>query len=70
MTDDRSYLAELERALKRRGLDESRSAEVIRELSNHFAESGDQPLEAFGEPEQYAVTLLAADQPEAEADPG
>jgi len=35
-------------------LDESRSAEVIRELSNHFAESGDQPLEAFGEPEQYA----------------
>jgi len=41
MTDDRSYLAELEHALKRRGLDESRSAEVIRELSNHFAESGD-----------------------------
>ncbi|MDQ3675989.1 MAG: hypothetical protein M3401_04160 [Actinomycetota bacterium] len=68
MTDDRTYLAELERALKRRGLDEARTAEVIREMSNHFAESGERPVEAFGEPEQYAAALLAADQPEGDAD--
>lgn len=68
MTDDRIYLAALERALKRRGLDEFRTAEVIREMSNHVAESGDRPLEAFGEPEQYAAALLGADQPEGEAD--
>jgi len=68
MTDDRIYLAALERALKRRGLDEFRTAEVIREMANHVAESGDRPLEAFGEPEQYAAALLGADQPEGEAD--
>ncbi|CAN5519758.1 hypothetical protein BH20ACT17_BH20ACT17_12270 [soil metagenome] len=38
MTDDRIYLAALERALKRRGLDEFRTAEVIREMSNHVAD--------------------------------
>lgn len=68
MTDERTYLAELESALKRRGLDEPRTAEVIEEISNHFAESGDRPLEAFGDPEQYAAALLAAHQPEGDPD--
>lgn len=68
MTDDRTYLTELERALRRRGLDASRTADVITEVSNHLAESGDQPLQAFGEPEMYAAVLLAADQPESDGD--
>lgn len=61
MTDDRTYLAELERALKRRGLDDARTGEVIEEMSSHVAESGDRPLEAFGAPEEYAAALLAGD---------
>ena len=69
MTDDGTYLTELERALRRRGLDESRTAEVVAETSNHLAESGDRPLDAFGEPELYAAALVDADQPEGEADP-
>ncbi|CAN5751484.1 hypothetical protein BH24ACT2_BH24ACT2_09330 [soil metagenome] len=64
MIDDRTYLEQLEQALRRRGLDPSRSAEVLREISDHLAQSGERPQEAFGEPELYAVALVAADQPE------
>jgi len=64
MTDDRTYLKQLEHALRRRGLDATRTAEVTSEISDHLAQSGDRPREAFGEPEQYAATLLTADQPE------
>lgn len=69
MTDDRAYVAELEHELRRRGLDESRTADVIAEMSDHLAQSGDRAREAFGEPAQYAAALLAADQPEGEPDP-
>ncbi|MDQ3305551.1 MAG: hypothetical protein M3535_06135 [Actinomycetota bacterium] len=68
MTDARTYLEQLEHALRRRGLDETRTAEVLEEISDHLAQSGDRPHEAFGEPEQYAAALVAADQPE--GDPG
>lgn len=73
MTDDQTYLAELERALKERGLDEARTAEVIGEMANHLAESGDRPLETFGQPAEFAASLLAADLtgqlPDADPDP-
>lgn len=62
MTDHRTYLAELEQALKGRGLDHVRTAEVVEEVAGHLAESGDEPVEAFGPPERYAAALLAADQ--------
>ncbi len=64
MIHERSYFEQLERALRRRGLDASRTAEVVKEIVNHLTESGDRPLEAFGEPEQYAAALVAADQPD------
>lgn len=35
MNDDRTYLVELEQALKVRGLDEAHTADVIREISSH-----------------------------------
>jgi len=31
-------------------------------MSSHFADSGELPLEALGEPEQYAAALLAGEQ--------
>lgn len=65
MTSESTYIEALERALRRRGLDASHTAEVIEEVTNHLNESGDQPLDAFGEPEQYAADLVAADQPDA-----
>ena len=64
MTDHRTYLAGLEAALKRRGLDDVRSAEVVEEVAAHLVESGDGPVEAFGPPEQYAAALLVADRAE------
>ena len=61
MTDDGGYLEQLGRALRRRGLEPSRTAEVVGEVADHLAESGERPVDAFGDPEQYAATLLAAD---------
>lgn len=51
MTDDRTYLEQLERALTQRGLDPARTAEVTGEISDHLAESGERAREAFGEPQ-------------------
>lgn len=67
MTDDRTYLMQLERALIRRGLDDARTADVIGELSSHLNDSGERPLEAFGDPEQYAAALLTVDEPDDDA---
>ncbi len=64
MTIDQAYLADLERALKRSGVEEPRIVQVITEVSNHLTESGDQPVEAFGAPERYAAALVAVDRPE------
>lgn len=60
--------ADLEQALKQRGLDDDRTADVLREMSDHLAESGDRPTDAFGEPAEFAAALLAADQPEGDSD--
>lgn len=68
MTENRNYLSELKRALKRRGLDDAHTNDVVEEMSNHLDQSGDQPREAFGEPEHYAAALLAADQPAVDPD--
>lgn len=65
MASDNTYLEQLERALTRRGLDAAHTAEVIQELTNHLNDSGDRPRETFGEPDEYAAALVAADQPEA-----
>ena len=70
MTGERSYLSDLEHALVRGGLDEERAGDVIREMSDHLDQSGEDPVEAFGEPEPYAATLLAADGPGAGATSG
>lgn len=69
MTHDDTYLTDLERELRGRGVDEARAGEVVAELADHLAESGEQPRDAFGDPAQYADALLAADPPTDDADP-
>jgi len=68
VTDGQTYLADLERALLRGGLDEERTGEVIREMANHLSESGDRPLDTFGDPGAYATALLPAEHPVPEGD--
>lgn len=68
MTSNDTYLEQLENALRRRGLDSAHTAEVLEEVTNHLNESGDRPLEAFGEPDEYAAALVATNQSDA-ADP-
>lgn len=61
---DDPYLAQLDRAVRRLGLGPEHAAEVVCELADHLRQSGERPREAFGDPEHYAATLVAADQPE------
>lgn len=63
MTSNTTYLEQLANALGHRGLDSARIAEVIEEVNNHLEESGESPQEAFGEPDEYAVSLTASEQP-------
>ncbi len=69
MTVDRTYLDELERALTRRGLATDRAGEVIAEVAGHLGDSGERAHEAFGEPDDYAAALVAADAPGAGSEP-
>ena len=70
MTDDDTYAGELERELRGRGVDEERAREVVAEVADHLAESGEQPRDAFGDPARYADALLAADPSDADDDAG
>ena len=63
MTHDDTYLGELERELRGRGVDEKHAGEVVAEVADHLAASGERPQDAFGEPARYADALLAADPP-------
>ncbi len=37
------------------------AADVIGEISDHLAQSGDRPRDAFGDPESFAAAFAAAD---------
>jgi len=60
MTKESSYLNHLERALRRRGLDASHTAEVIQEVTNHLTESGDH----HGRPSANRSTTLRRSSPQ------
>lgn len=48
------YLAELTETLELRDVPTDAIAEIVREVESHVAESGENPVEAFGEPGRYA----------------
>lgn len=49
------YLARMERVLRRLRIDPQVISDLLREVSSHVQDSGDDPIETFGEPEAYAL---------------
>jgi len=65
MSHEPGYLEQLEHALLTRGLDPEHATAIVGEVSDHLAQSGERPVEAFGDADAYAAALLAADDPQA-----
>lgn len=61
-----SYLAALAAQLERRGAGENRIAEVVAEVESHLADSGEQPLDAFGPADRYAEEMTAFEEKKAD----
>ena len=59
-TDTRSYRQELLMALRMRDVPGARIAEALAEVDSHVAETGEDPVEAFGPPKAYANQLAGA----------
>lgn len=57
-----SYLSELAAALQTRGADSRRTSEAVAEAESHLKESGEDPVEAFGPPDEYAERLLLREE--------
>ena len=60
MTKESSYLDHLERALRRRGLDASHTAEVIQEVTNHLPRAAI----SHGRPSANRSTTLRRSSPQ------
>jgi hypothetical protein len=56
--NQQEYLAELKRRLRFRGASRRRANEVVAEVRSHLADSGEDPLDTFGTPEEYAASVL------------
>jgi hypothetical protein len=52
------YLQELRERLYFRGATRQQANEIVAEVDSHLAESGEDPVEAFGTPDRYAALLL------------
>lgn len=59
MTLDRKYRDELILALRLRDISGARVGEVIAEVEAHVAETGEDPVQAFGPPKEYAAKVAA-----------
>jgi hypothetical protein len=59
------FLSELATSLQLRGLESPRVNELVSETESHLLESGEDPLEAFGEPDAYAERLVSRDENQA-----
>lgn len=59
MTLDRKYRDELLLALRLRDISGARVGEVLAEVEAHVAETGEDPVAAFGPPKEYAAKVAA-----------
>ena len=57
-----AYLSELAASLQMRGADSARTSEAVAEVESHLSESGEDPMEAFGPPDEYAEQLLLREE--------
>jgi len=60
--NNESYLSELAGSLQMRGANSARTSEAVAEVENHLSESGEDPMEAFGPPDEYAEQLLLREE--------
>lgn len=56
-----AFLRRLERTLRRIEIDQTEIVEMLGEVRSHLEETGETPLDAFGEPEQYAIQRTGVD---------
>jgi uncharacterized membrane protein YhdT len=56
-TDTTSYRRVLVATLRMRGVPGDRIGDIVAEVESHVAETGESPVEAFGPPGDYAVTV-------------
>ena len=59
MTLDKKYRDELQIALRLHDISGARVGEVLAEVETHVAETGEDPVEAFGSPREYAAEVAA-----------
>lgn len=57
-----AYMSELAASLQMRGADSARTSEAVAEVQSHLSESGEDPVEAFGSPDEYAEQLLLLEE--------
>ena len=52
------YLEELRQRLSFRGASRRQGKDIVAEVQSHLAESGEDPVDAFGRPDEYAERVL------------
>lgn len=66
MITDAEYLTSLLATLERSEVDNARARDLVAEVQNHLEESGEDPLDAFGPPDQFAEQLMSRGLDEAD----
>lgn len=61
-SDADTYRGDLILALRMRDVPGDRIGEIVAEVESHVADSGEDPCEAFGPPEQYAARFTGQDR--------
>ncbi|TKJ18931.1 hypothetical protein [Blastococcus sp. CCUG 61487] len=61
-SDLTTYRSELILALRLRDVSGDRIGEIVAEVESHVADSGEDPTEAFGTPEEYAAGFTGRDR--------
>ncbi|TFV67040.1 UNVERIFIED_ORG: hypothetical protein E4P37_04790 [Bacillus sp. AZ43] len=59
-TETSTYRRDLVLALRARQVPGDRIGEIVAEVESHVADTGEDPVEAFGRPKEYAATLAPA----------
>jgi hypothetical protein len=62
------YMTDLLAALERGEVDGARARDLVAEVESHLDESGEDPFEAFGSPDQFADQLMSRGLDEADAE--
>jgi HAAS domain-containing protein len=56
--NESAYLEELRQRLSFRGASRKQVKDIVAEVRSHLADSGEDPVDAFGKPDEYAESVL------------